>query len=138
MARRAEKQKINKNHWLFEVNVDLKSKIAINYHLILEELQFYIAFLTFRSLLLTIAEGIDLKSKIAIDWHLMLEDLLKSLGARPITILYPCFAIDKVKIMEILKFWHQNEFSILSILELLWASKSRQTKNYKEFIQFFV
>ena len=38
---------------------DLKSKIAHDSHLILEEYQFYIEFLTFRLLLVTIAEDME-------------------------------------------------------------------------------
>ena len=45
-----------RHHLLFAVHVDLNSKIVIDSHLILKELPVYIGFLTFRLLLVTIAE----------------------------------------------------------------------------------
>ena len=49
---------------LFAVHVDLNSKIVIDSHLLLEEKPFYIRFLTFRLLLVTIAEDMEESLKI--------------------------------------------------------------------------
>ena len=46
-------------HLQFSVQVDLNLKIVIDSHLILEELQFYVGFLTFRLLLVIIAEVME-------------------------------------------------------------------------------
>ena len=48
-----------RTHLLFAVHVDLYPKKVIDSHLILEELLFYIGFLTFRLLLVTIAEDME-------------------------------------------------------------------------------